>query len=845
MIEFKCPKCKKKNTIEEDIPKEKFNCLHCKKELNLKEVLIKSGMSEYDAESIIVLEGIEAVRKRPAMYIGSTSQSGLHHLVYEVVDNSIDEALAGYCKKIKITIHIDNSVSVEDDGRGIPVDKHSKTGKSAAEVVMTTLHAGAKFDRGTYKVSGGLHGVGVSCVNALSEVLELEVMRDGNVYRQEYKRGIPKENLKAVGKTERKGTKVRFLADKNIFETLDYNFDILIQRLRELAFLNKGIKINITDERTGKSKSFFYEGGIVSFVEYLNKTKTALHPQPIYIEAKKDNIELEISMQYNDSYSENIFTFANSINTKDGGTHLAGFRSALTRTINAYATNSNLLKGSKVTVSGDDLREGLTAVISIKHPNPQFEGQTKAKLGNSEVKGIVESCVNDKLAVFLEENPDIAKNIIGKVVEAAKARDAARRARDAVRKSALEISNLPGKLADCQEKNPALCELYIVEGDSAGGSAKQGRDRKNQAILPLKGKILNVEKARFDKMLASQDIKIMITALGTGIGEKNYNIDKIRYHKIIIMTDADVDGSHIRTLLLTFFYRQLPELIEKGYLYIAQPPLYKVKKSKIEMYLKDDIELNNYLISLGIMGIKIEESKKASAKKKGSVDLKNIIKRAIRLNDILEMVGKKKDRRVVKSIVMGDFLDEKILKSEKNLKSLFAGYTKNIKENFKKIEKVDIWLEKDKEHECEKIFFLTHENGLRTKTWIDYYFVHSPQYKEMVEIVKKLQEQIKLPFKVMTEEGEKEFNSYIALRDFVIERGKLGVYIQRYKGLGEMNPEQLWQTTMNPEKRSLLKVNVEDAIEADNIFSILMGDQVEPRREFIRENALNVRNLDI
>ena len=835
-MKIACPKCKTEKEVQLAKNETSYICENCSN-------VIEITKDEYGADSISILEGVDAVRMRPAMYIGSTGSPGLHHLVYEVVDNSIDEALAGYCTEVDVTIHPDNSITVVDNGRGIPTDIHKETGRSAAEVVLTTLHAGAKFSKGSYKVSGGLHGVGVSCVNALSEYLDLEVKRNKKVYFQRYHRGVPVADLKETGKTEGRGTSVKFKPDAQIFETLEYSFDILSNRLRELAFLNRGLRIRIKDERSDKKHDFFYEGGIVSFIEYLNKSKTPLHPKPIYCEAQKDDVILEIALQYNDGYLENIYTFANNIHTHEGGTHLIGFRSALTRTINNYATQNNLFKNEKIALSGDDVREGLACVISIKLPDPQFEGQTKTKLGNSNIKGLVETLTNEKLGIFFDENPDTARRIILKAIEAARAREAARKARETVRKSALDISTLPGKLADCQEKDPSLCEIYIVEGDSAGGSAKQGRNRRYQAILPLKGKILNVEKARFDKMLGSNDILTMITALGTGVQTKNYDIEKLRYHKIIIMTDADVDGSHIRTLLLTFFYRQLPELIEKGYLYIAQPPLFKVKKGKVEKYLKDEIALEDYLLDLGIENISVVNKKKEKIELK---TLKKVVKDVIRFDKILDSASQEKDRRILEAVLMQEVLDDNKLADKEFLEKEIKKYKAYLENHFKEIFSTDITLTKNSEHPTYGINFLCKEEGFETKVVIDFTFIHSPHYYELAKARKHFDSLGEFPVSLTSEDTPSiALATHVHLKNMIVTKGKDGVYLQRYKGLGEMNPGQLWETTMNPESRSLLQVKVDDAVEADTIFSILMGDQVEPRKDFIHENALNVKNLDI
>ncbi len=790
----------------------------------------------YGAESIQVLEGLEAVRKRPAMYIGSTSTQGLHHLVYEVVDNSIDEALAGYCDDITISIHEDNSVTVQDNGRGIPVGMHEKQNKSAAEVVMTVLHAGGKFDDqggGAYKVSGGLHGVGVSVVNALSVKLDLEIRRDGKIHRQTYVRGEPTEPLAVVGETIKKGTKITFWPDPEVFETIEFSFETLSQRLRELAFLTAGVKILIRDDRTEKEHEFIYEGGIQSFVEYLNRAKSALHSTPIYFHGEKEGVDIEIAIQYNDGYDEKIFSFANNINTHEGGTHLSGFRAALTRTMNAYATANNLFKNVKVTIAGDDLREGIAAVISVKLSAPQFEGQTKTKLGNSEIKGYVETLMNDQLATFLEENPKIAKRILEKGIDAARAREAARKARDLTRrKGALEGLSLPGKLADCQEKDPALCEIYLVEGDSAGGSAKQGRDRRYQAILPLKGKILNVEKARFDKLLTSNEIRTLITAMGTGIGKDDFDIAKLRYHRIIIMTDADVDGSHIRTLLLTFFFRQMPEIVERGHLYIAQPPLYKVKRGKKEIYLKDDEALLEYLLDVGTDGVilDMDAGKKVLRGKQIIPTLRNILDFNQRFDkvvnrgvpgDILRMFLRGKIRNGFSDKADLEPLAERLREIEPNVKFAVLEDPDRILVSFGNLHaRID-------RHTVET--FSSHE------------------YKLLLQSYKLVEDICQNGPAVLSTEGKSDIliEDRKELLETFLNRAKKGQYIQRYKGLGEMNPGQLWETTMDAEKRVLLQVAIEDAVRADEIFTVLMGDQVEPRREFIERNALNVANLDV
>jgi DNA gyrase subunit B len=804
---------------------------------------LANAKTDYGADSITVLEGRDAVRKRPAMYIGSTSEIGLHHLVYEVVDNSVDEALAGYCDTIEVTIHIDNSITVVDNGRGIPTDIHTQEGRSAAEVVLTVLHAGGKFDSNSYKVSGGLHGVGVSCVNFLSEWLKLEIWRDGKTHEQEYRVGFPVAPLKQTGKTTKRGTKITFKPDGDIFETTTYSFEKLSERLREKAFLNKGIRIFIKDEReeAEKSHEFYYKGGIAEFVKHLNKNKSPLHDEPLYFEQVSDDLSIEVSMQYNDSYDEKIFSFANNINTVDGGTHMSGFRGAITRTINAYAESSGLLKNSKTVLTGDDVREGLVAVISVKIPQPQFEGQTKGKL-NSPVKGPVESFLNEKLGEFFEQNPVVAKKIVGKAVDAARARDAARKAREIVRKSALGTSTLPGKLADCQEKDPALSEVYLVEGDSAGGSAKQGRDRKNQAVLPLKGKILNVEKARFDKMLGHGEIKALITALGTGIGKDDFDVNKLRYHKICLMTDADVDGSHIRTLLLTFFYRQMPELIENGYVYIAQPPLYKVKRGKKEEYIKDEKSMFRYMMRMATNDLQLTadgrpiEGRELSRSLEQTVEFKNYFERfARRLNNderllsaLLEGFAGRDGVLARNSVKLRKVFEQEDLMAQVEAKVAAAGFRTE--------------LMSDEEHGLSEIE-VTFPNG--TTLLFDWNMASYVEFQKAIELKSILETNFPAPF-VMGENGKSEtVGTREELLEKVMAAAKKDLTIQRYKGLGEMNPEQLWETTMDPEKRTLLQVKIEDAIETDQIFTVLMGDQVEPRRRFIEQNALDVKNLDV
>ncbi|QOX77393.1 DNA topoisomerase (ATP-hydrolyzing) subunit B [Trichlorobacter lovleyi] len=793
-----------------------------------------AASNEYGAGSIKVLEGLSAVRKRPAMYIGSTASAGLHHLVYEIVDNSIDEALAGHCNDVSVTINTDGSITVVDNGRGIPTDMHPTEGRSAAEVVLTVLHAGGKFDNDSYKVSGGLHGVGVSVVNALSKWLDLEIRRDGKIWRQTYHRGEPQSPLEVTGTTRRRGTKITFMPDEEIFETTEYSFDVLSQRLRELAFLNAGVRIKINDERAdGKSHDFFYEGGINSFVEYLNRAKTPLHQKPIYFKGEKGGVEMEVSMQYNDTYDEKIFSFANNINTHEGGTHLAGFKAALTRTMNTYAAGNNLTKNAKVAISGDDLREGMTCVISVKIPQPQFEGQTKTKLGNSEVKGYVESLLNEKLAVYLEENPQVAKRILEKSIEAARAREAARKARDLTRrKGALDLGGLPGKLADCQEKDPALCELYLVEGDSAGGSAKQGRDRRFQAILPLKGKILNVEKARFDKMLSSQEIRTLITAMGTGIGKDDFDIAKLRYGRIIVMTDADVDGSHILTLLLTFFYRNMQELIERGHLYIAQPPLYKVKRGKKELYLRNEAALQTFLLEEGAeeLILSMEKGDRSYIGKQ----IIPVIRQLIEWRALFE--------KVVKKGIPADLLDLLIRAGVRPGIEEVAGLESYLNTMQGLIDDCDYQYQAEDERVTFRIGNMRSVIDNQTLG-----VLASHEYELLVESNRKVAELMAGGLARLEENGKGllETSRHEELLSYFLDYAKKGLAIQRYKGLGEMNPDQLWETTMNPENRTLLQVKIEDVVEADQIFTVLMGDQVEPRREFIELNALNVVNLDV
>ena len=801
---------------------------------------LEGAAKAYDAGAIQVLEGLEAVRKRPAMYIGDTYSRGLHHLVYEVVDNSVDEALGGYCSKIEVVIRPDNSISVSDNGRGIPVDMHKTEKKPAVEVALTVLHAGGKFDHQAYKVSGGLHGVGVSVVNALSEWLEVEVKRDDKIYHQRYERGKTVTKLTVIGKSKNPGTKVTFKPDKEIFKSIEFSYDILANRLREMAFLNKGLEIALKDERQEKEAVFKFAGGIISFVEYLNKNKAPLHNKVVYFEKEKEGIYLEAALQYNDGYSESLYSFANNINTIEGGTHLSGFKSGLTRAINQYAKGKNLLK-DEIAISGDDAREGLTAVISVKIPNPQYEGQTKTKLGNSEVEGLTASTVFDALTSFFEENPSVANKIVDKVVLASRAREAARKARELTRrKGALDSGGLPGKLADCSERDPALCELYIVEGDSAGGSAKQGRDRRFQAILPIKGKILNVEKARLDKILSNEEVRTIITALGTGVGEE-FDIGKLRYHKLVLMADADVDGSHIRTLLLTLLYRHFPKLIEEGHIYIAQPPLYKIKRGNREEYIETEQHMNDLLLDLGREDTAFERLKdKQSFTDHQFGELLRILVELDKLGKTLEKKGvsfakylsfrHQKTKKLPIYRVKVDGKDHFVY-SDEELADL-------VEKEGKEIE-ADV-LELFEAPDIDAILVKIEKIGLDVSTIIS----EAPaQVKEgaSTEIAKKA----KSIYRVVHEKEDHDFNSLKEVLGFIKSNASKGMHIQRYKGLGEMNPHQLWETTMDPEKRTMLKVTLEDAVEADEMFTVLMGDQVEPRRKFIEDNAHLVKNLDI
>lgn len=802
--------------------------------------------SDYGADKIKVLEGLEAVRKRPGMYIGDTGMRGFHHCVYEIVDNAVDEALAGFCTEIKVLIHIDNSITVVDNGRGIPVDIHKGEGVSAAEIVYTKLHAGGKFNEegGAYKVSGGLHGVGAAVVNAMSSWLKLEIKKGGKVHFLEFAKGVAKAPLKVIGECDDQdtGTAASFKLDPSLFEVQEFDYERLANRFREMAFLNKGLRISLKDERNDKKDVFHYEGGLAEFVTYLNRAKTPIHKKPIYFFHSKEDYEVEIAMQWTDSYSEALTGYANNINTPGGGTHISGFKTALTRVMNAYAKDNNIIKG-KINLTGDDMREGLTAIVSAKLANPQFEGQTKDKLGSSEVEGIVNSLVGEKLKIYLEENPSVAKTILRKTADAAAAREAARKARELTRrKSALDFAGLPGKMADCQEKNPELCEIYIVEGDSAGGSAKQGRDRKHQAVLPLKGKILNVEKARYDKMLGNDEIKMLVQAMGTGIGKDNFDITKLRYHKVVIMTDADVDGSHIRTLLLTLFYRQFPELIERGHIYIAQPPLYKYKKNKREMYLKDEKSLEKYLISVALDGTDV----KIDGKKQDVEEVQKLLNKYKAYNSHIDSYDRHFDKDFLRKIIEQKKLDSQTMKSKELLQKVVDELEQYFKLKQKEtLKSYEFEIMEDGKHSS-NLIRVKLTTSLRTKKFkISSHFVDSADYQDLINHFEGIKEYLDSDFEITTDKVTEKFSNLHDFAAFVLSSAKQGAYIQRYKGLGEMNPDQLWETTMNPENRTLMRVKIEDTIDADQVFSVLMGDNVEPRREFVENNALNVRNLDI